>query len=100
VIHEGTVDDLRARVDVKRIRCTSTLDIDVVRSWPAVSDAAQRNGHLHVSTVDAEAIVRLLLDADPALGELEVHRAGLAEAFTELTRESDTDATTLQREAA
>ena len=31
---------------------------------------------------------RRLLDADPLLSELEVRRAGLAEAFTELTRDS------------
>jgi ABC-2 type transport system ATP-binding protein len=45
-----------------------------------------------VTTDAAEAVVRRLLDADPQLSELEVQRAGLAEVFTELTRE---DAPTL-----
>ena len=34
-------------------------------------------------------VVRRLLDADATLAELEVQRAGLAEAFTELTRDAD-----------
>jgi ABC-2 type transport system ATP-binding protein len=37
---------------------------------------------------DAEEVARRLLIADPKLRELEVHRAGLAEAFTELTQET------------
>ncbi|HEV7122575.1 MAG TPA: ABC transporter ATP-binding protein, partial [Rhodanobacter sp.] len=86
VIHEGTVDALRARVAVKRIRCVSSVDAGVVGGWPSVSDAQQRHGRLHVTTADAESVVRYLLDADPQLSELEVQRAGLAEAFTELTR--------------
>ena len=36
----------------------------------------------------ASRLAAHLLDADPALRELEVLRAGLAEAFTELTRET------------
>jgi ABC-2 type transport system ATP-binding protein len=33
-------------------------------------------------------VVRRLLDADPGLSELEVQRAGLAEAFQEITRDA------------
>lgn len=87
VIHEGSVDALRARVATRRIRCVSSVDADVVGNWPAVSLAERRQGHLHVTTEAAEAVVRRLLDADPQLSELEVHRAGLAEAFAELTHE-------------
>jgi len=100
VIHEGTVDALRARVAFKRIRCISSVDAGVVGGWPSVSDAEQRQGHLHVTTAEAEAVVRRLLDADPQLSELEVQRAGLAEAFTELTREADQASPASQREVA
>jgi ABC-2 type transport system ATP-binding protein len=41
-----------------------------------------------------------LLDADSQLHELEVQRAGLAEAFTELTRDADQASDQPQREAA
>ena len=37
---------------------------------------------------DAETVVRRLLAEDAALSELEVQRAGLAEAFVEITREA------------
>lgn len=100
VIHESTVDALRARVALKRIRCISSVDSLVVGSWPSVSDAQLRQGRLHVTTAEAEIVVRRLLAADPQLSELEVQRAGLAEAFTELTREADEASAPAQREVA
>ena len=45
-------------------------------------------------------MVRRLLAEDAALSELEVQRAGLAEAFIELTRDDAQAAATSQREAA
>jgi ABC-2 type transport system ATP-binding protein len=33
-------------------------------------------------------VVRRLLNADPALADLEIQQAGLAEAFAELTKEA------------
>lgn len=89
VIHENTVSGLRERVSLKRVRCRSALDLATVRAWPEVSEAQREGEQLLLATDAAEALVRRLLEADPALAELEVQRAGLAEAFTELTREPD-----------
>jgi len=100
MIHEGTVEALRARVALKRIRCLSALKVDAIRDWPEVSDAWQESERLHITTADAEVVVRRLLDADAQLRELEVQRAGLAEAFTELTRDADQASDSDQREAA
>ena len=100
MIHEGTVEELRARVAMKRVRCLSTLPADTVRGWPEVSEVRRENERLHIAAAEAEAVVRRLLDADPLLRELEVQRAGLAEAFNELTRDADESADTDQREAA
>ena len=100
MIHEGTVDELRARVAMKRIRCLSALPVDTVRSWPEVGQVHRDGERLHIGTAEAEVVVRRLLDADRHLRELEVHRAGLAEAFTELTRDADEASDTGQREAA
>ena len=100
MIHEGTVEELRARVALKRVRCLSTLPADTVRGWPEVSEVRRENERLHIAAAEAETVVRRLLDADPLLRELEVQRAGLAEAFTELTRDADESADTDQREAA
>jgi ABC-2 type transport system ATP-binding protein len=100
MIHESTVEALRARVALKRIRCLSVLTVEVIRNWPEVSDVWQESERLHITTADAEIVVRRLLDADTQLRELEVQRAGLAEAFTELTRDADQAPDTDQREAA
>ena len=100
MIHEGTVEELRARVALKRVRCFSTLSADTVRGWPEVSEVRQENERLHIAAAEAETVVRRLLDADPQLRELEVQRAGLAEAFTELTRDANAAADADQREAA
>ena len=100
VIHEGTVEELRSRVAYKRIRCISGLNVELVRSWHEVSEVHVDSKRLHIVTADAEAVVRRLLDADMQLSELEVQRAGLAEAFTELTRDADTSLPIDQREAA
>ncbi len=99
MILAGTVDELRARVAMKRIRCVSALRVDTVCGWPGVSEVRRDGERLHIVTADAEAVARRLLNADADLRELEVQRAGLAEAFTELTRDADASPTA-QREAA
>lgn len=100
MIHEGTVDALRARVAFKRIRCRSALAVELVRAWPEVNEVRRESERLHIAAVDAETVVRRLLGADADLRELEVQRAGLAEAFTELTRDTDAASDNHQREAA
>jgi ABC-2 type transport system ATP-binding protein len=99
-IHAGTVDAIRARVALKRILCTSALDSALVASWPYVAEAVSVEGRLQVSTAEAERVVRDLLARDPGLRDLEVRRAGLAEAFTELTRDADAAEADANREVA
>ena len=54
---------------------------------------AQREGErLDIVAEEAEPVVRRLLDEDPALTELEVQRAGLADAFLALTRDTQKEA--------
>ncbi|HEX5305768.1 MAG TPA: ABC transporter ATP-binding protein [Dyella sp.] len=86
VLTEGSVDDLRGRVALTRIRCLSHLDAAAIARWNGVADASREGDRLIVTTAVAEPVLRRLLDADHALSELEVRRAGLAEAFTALTR--------------
>jgi ABC-2 type transport system ATP-binding protein len=100
IISEGSVDQLRARVSLKRVRCLTALNVATVSSWTEVVEARLDGAHLWMSTATAEVLVRRLLDTDPDLSELEVQRAGLAEAFTELTRDADDTSTDAQREAA
>jgi ABC-2 type transport system ATP-binding protein len=56
--------------------------------WPGVRQAIFDGGRLEIIVDSAEEVVRRLLATDTDLHELEVQRAGLAEAFIELTREA------------
>jgi ABC-2 type transport system ATP-binding protein len=88
LVAQGSVRDIRALVASKHIDCITETDTCEVGSWPEVSTVSRDGRGLHISARNAEAVVRRLLAADKDLTELEVRRAGFAEAFTELTQES------------
>ncbi len=88
LIASGTVAEVRSLVSRKQIRCSCAVSVDEVREWPSVTQASRDARHLHITAADAETVVRRLLAADPGLADLEVRQAGLAEAFTELTKEA------------
>jgi ABC-2 type transport system ATP-binding protein len=92
-IADGTVAEMRAVVAVKRIACATGIDAAVVEAWPGVAAVRRDGDHLAITTQDAEGVVRRLLAADPKLADLEVRRAGLSEAFAELTQETSLEAT-------
>jgi ABC-2 type transport system ATP-binding protein len=88
LIASGTVSEMRALVGRKRIACRTKVTFEEIATWPGVESVTRDRQRLHITVTDAEAIARQLLNADRDLQELEVHRAGLAEAFTELTQEA------------
>lgn len=88
LITAGTVNEIRAFVSRKRITCRTTLSIEQIQAWPEVERVTRNRQHLQIVASGAEDVVRRLLAADESLEDLEVHRAGLAEAFTELTKEA------------
>ena len=88
VIASGSVDEMRALVSRRHIRCETTLPTVEVRGWPGVVDVSCDHKQLCVVATDAESVVRRLLAADPQLARLEVRQAGLNDAFNELTREA------------
>jgi len=89
VVAAGELREIRALVSQKRVRCFSALDAARIAAWPGVREAVRVGARIEVLTDDAENVVRRLLAEDAALSELEVRRAGLAEAFLELTRDRD-----------
>jgi ABC-2 type transport system ATP-binding protein len=88
VVAEGSVAQIRAHVAQRRIRCISALPAALVQGWPGVQLAQRDGARLEVIADAAESVVRRLLAEDPALSDLEVQRAGLAEAFLALTRDA------------
>jgi ABC-2 type transport system ATP-binding protein len=89
LVVEGTVDEIRAQCVRRRIRCITAMPAELVAKWPGVSAATRQEHWLNIeASVAVEPIVRRLLEVDPKLRELEVHRAGLADAFVQITREA------------
>jgi ABC-2 type transport system ATP-binding protein len=89
LLAQGSVEEMRARVAQRRIGCASSLSPALVSAWPGVQEArVDADGRLQIVAAKAEPVVRRLLAEDPALSELEVRRAGLADAFLALTGES------------
>jgi ABC-2 type transport system ATP-binding protein len=88
LVAQGSIGEIRARVAQKRIQCVSSLPRATIALWPEVRSVSGEGKRLEIVTDAAEPVVRRLLLEDASLAELEVRRAGLAEAFTEITREA------------
>ena len=77
-----------ALVARKRISCMTRLTSTEVSGWKGVQSASIEAGHLHVIATDSDAVLRRMLGADPDVHDIEIKRAGLAEAFAQLTQEA------------
>jgi len=88
MVASGSVDEIRAHVSRKNVICRSSLAPDTLRAWPEVLDLREDSGAVNLATRDAEALLRRLLAADASVRDIEVRRAGLAEAFAEITSAS------------
>jgi len=86
LVASGTVDEIRAVVSRKTVSFRSVLPPESIRAWPEVEELQDQSGRLQIFTRDAEAVLRRLLAGDSQVRDIEVRRAGLAEAFTELTK--------------
>jgi len=88
IVAEGSVRQIRARVAQRRIRCVTALAAETIGTWSEVRSVCRDGERVEIVTDAAEAVVRQLLFEDTSLSDLEVQRAGLAEAFVEITREA------------
>jgi ABC-2 type transport system ATP-binding protein len=88
IVAAGSVQQIRARVAQKQIRCVSRLTADAIALWPQVRSATRDGERIQIITDSAETVARQLLNEDADVSELEIKRAGLAEAFVEITREA------------
>ena len=86
---EGSVEQIRERVLQRRIRCHSRMDEQGIAAWPGVRRVQRDGGLLEIQAEPVEPVVARLLAEDPHLSALEVHRAGLADAFLEITRAAE-----------
>jgi ABC-type multidrug transport system ATPase subunit/peptidoglycan/LPS O-acetylase OafA/YrhL len=88
LLASGSVSEIRALVARKQIACRTSLDPEVVRGWPGVIGVSLDAERLQITVGEAEDVLRRLLAADAGVTQIEVRRAGLADAFAELTREA------------
>jgi ABC-2 type transport system ATP-binding protein len=84
-IAEGTPDQIKSRVQGRRIRCRTRLHSWEIQGVPGVTQVKQREGITEILTPRAEPIVRELLARDSDLADLEILGAGLDDAFLALT---------------
>lgn len=89
VLSEGSVDELRAHVAMSRIRCRTDLDAGSVAAWPDVASVEREGAYLVIQSASPESVMQRLLASGSDLAGLEVKRAGLAEAFAEITGNED-----------
>lgn len=88
LVTSGSVDEIRAHVSRKHVSLVSSLSPDAVRGWPEVLSLAMERDRMQITTRAAEPLLQRLFREDPQLADIEVRRAGLAEAFTELTNQN------------
>jgi ABC-2 type transport system ATP-binding protein len=86
VVADGPATEIKATVDVRRIRATlPDADPDVLLRLPGVSSVQQHGGTVTLTCEDADAALRALVAAEPAARDFEVTGTGLEDAFLALT---------------
>jgi ABC-2 type transport system ATP-binding protein len=86
VVADGPATQIKATVDVRRIRFTlADADPERLAALPGVRTVDVHGDSVLLSCSDADAALRALLAAEPAARDLEVTGAGLEDAFLALT---------------
>jgi len=91
IVAEGSPAEIKAQTAGKRIRCVTSLSMEVLRRIPGVTEIKEDREAVVLHTGEAEPVLRELLARDAKLSGLEVTAAGLEEAFLALTQESSRD---------
>jgi ABC-2 type transport system ATP-binding protein len=87
LVKDGTVDEIRALSKQRRIRCITITPENEISVWEDVVSVTRQEQYLEIETPSPEAVMQRLFKADPSLKELEVHRAGLADALSHIAPE-------------
>jgi ABC-2 type transport system ATP-binding protein len=86
VVADGPATQIKATVDVRRIRCTLPgANRDRLAALPGVRAVDVHGDVATLSCSDADAALRALLAAEPTARDFEVTGAGLEDAFLALT---------------
>jgi len=86
LVAHGTPAQIKSQVSGRTIRCVTQLDIGFVRSLPTVSDVIADRNALVIAATHPESVVRIMLQRDLTLRDLEISAAALEDAFVALTQ--------------
>ncbi len=89
IVARGSVAQIRERVLQRRIRIRTHLPDAAIAAWPGVESVRHEGERVEIHAAAVEPVIARLLAADPQATDLEVHRAGLADAFLEITRQQE-----------
>jgi len=88
IVADGPPTEIKAMVGSRKIRATlPDADKTMLAALPGVTDVELRGDAIVLICSDSDAALRALLDASPAVRDIEVTGAGLEEAFVQLTHE-------------
>jgi ABC-2 type transport system ATP-binding protein len=86
VVADGPATQIKATVDVRRIRCTlADPDTDRLARLPGVRSVDVHGDSVTLACSDADTALRALLAAEPSARDFEVSGADLEDAFLALT---------------
>jgi ABC-2 type transport system ATP-binding protein len=85
VVAEGTPDELKRILPGRRISARTSVSVDAIRAVDEVVSAAAEADKVVITAIHAEPVVRVLLDLDRNLSDLEVATPSLDEVLLELT---------------
>jgi ABC-2 type transport system ATP-binding protein len=88
IIAEGSPADIKAKAAGKRIRVRTRLTVDEIRALPLVTTATNGGPTIEITTSSSDEVLRSLLAKDPSLADIEIHSAGLEEAFLAMTQKA------------
>lgn len=86
LVAHGTPAQIKGQVAGRTIRCVTQLDIGFIRSLPTVSDVTADRDALIITATHPESVVRIMLQRDLTLRDLEISAAALEDAFVALTQ--------------
>ncbi len=86
IVAQGTPAQIKNQVSGRKIRCVTELDANFVRSLPTVTDVSADREALLITATHPESVVRMMLQRDLTLRDLEISAAALEDAFLALTK--------------
>lgn len=85
VVAEGTPDELKRILPGRRITVRTSVAVETIRTADGVVNATAQGDQMVITAIEAEPVVRLLLDLDKDLTDLVVATPSLDEVLFELT---------------